>query len=128
MKRIVWIAVTILIMIAIMGFGLHTLNQISEVNQQRHEKEAGEEFAAKVVMVTETTSIWEKVRENQEKTTETGESEPVTDGGDPGMMTPVQTDENGQQIAPPEQAEQTDAVQEPETGDLPAETMIIVVP
>ena len=47
MKRMVWIAVAMLIMIGIMGFGLHTLNRITEVNKERREKDKGEAFVAK---------------------------------------------------------------------------------
>lgn len=68
MRRIVWVAVTILVMLGIMGFGLYTLNHIDEVNKKRREKEAGEKFASTIVMTTATTSIWDKVRASQETT------------------------------------------------------------
>ena len=65
MKRVVWVAVTILIMIGILGYGLHTLNRIEEVNQQRREKDAGEDFVAKITMTTASTSIWDRLRETE---------------------------------------------------------------
>ena len=65
MKRVVWVAVTLLIMIGILGYGLHTLNRIEEVNQQRREKEAGNDFVAKITMTTASTSIWDRRQENQ---------------------------------------------------------------
>lgn len=65
MKRVVWVAVTILIMIGILGYGLHTLGRIEEVNQQRREKEAGSDFVAKIAMTTATTSIWDRLRETE---------------------------------------------------------------
>ena len=90
MKRIVWVAVAILIMIGILGYGLFTLRHIEEVNQKRREKQAGEKFAATVMMTTATTSIWDKVREGQETTsTETGAAvqETFADGDVPQTVT-----------------------------------------
>lgn len=63
MKRVIWVAVTVLIMIGIMGFGLHTLNNIEEVNQRRREKEKGEQLASQIAMTTATTSVWDMLRQ-----------------------------------------------------------------
>jgi hypothetical protein len=95
MKRIIWIAVALLIMILILGFGLHTLNRISDVNRQRREKDAGEEFAAKVVMTTATTSIWDKVRT-------TTEPLPTDENGNPIETQETSETENSGAMAPPE--------------------------
>ncbi len=72
MKRIVWIAATILIMICILGYGLHTLNKIDEVNKKRREKQAGKALASQIVMTTATESIWDRLRATTEVSTETG--------------------------------------------------------
>lgn len=103
MKRIVWVAVTILIMIAIMGVGLHTLNRIEDANQQRREQKAGEDFASKITVETETTSIWEKVRASQDAATETPAGESATDENGQPMTVPVQTGEDGQSVTDPAQ-------------------------
>lgn len=83
MRRIVWVAVTILIMIGILGYGLHTMKRIDRVNQERREKEAGERFASQIAVVTETQTIWGQLRAGQETTT-----------------TVAGTDENGSEAAP----------------------------
>ena len=82
MRRIVWVAVTILIMICILGYGLHTMKRIDRVNQERREKEAGERFASQIAVVTETQTIWGQLRAGQETTT-----------------TVAGTDENGSEAA-----------------------------
>ena len=66
MKRIVWIAAAILVMICILGYGLHTLNKIDEVNKKRREKQAGEVLASQIIMTTATESIWDRLRATTE--------------------------------------------------------------
>ena len=68
MKRMIWIAIAGLLMIGILGYGMHTMKHIQEVNRQHREKEKGEKFASQILMTTETTSIWDKVRVSQETT------------------------------------------------------------
>ena len=101
MKRMVWIAVAMLVMIGIMGFGLHSLNRITEVNKERRQKDKGEAFVAKILETTTTTSVWDKLRAKQEanETTFLEES----------------TDENGNAIV------STEAV--PENEDSPIEAV-----
>ena len=119
MKRMVWIAVAILVMIGILGYGLHTLNRIDQVNKERREKEAGEEFAAQISVTTETQSVWDKVRSSQETTTV------VTDAN--GDAVPVQeaptetTAKSSPQMASP--AKET----EPSEG-MPADEGEVIVP
>lgn len=62
MKRIVWAAVAMLVMVIILGIGLHTLNEIDRKNKEYREKEAGQAFASQIAIVTETTSIWDRLR------------------------------------------------------------------
>ena len=69
MKRIVWIAAAILVMICILGYGLHTLNKIDEVNKKRREKQAGEVLASQIIMTTATESIWDRLRATTEAST-----------------------------------------------------------
>ena len=95
MKRVIWVGVTLLIMIAIMGFGLHTLNHISDVNQQRREKEEGEALASQFIGTeAPTTNVWQAIRQEQETTVEA-----ITDENGQ-----VMTDENGNVMTvPPEE-------------------------
>ena len=95
MKRVIWVGVTLLIMIAIMGFGLHTLNHISDVNQQRREKEEGEALASQFIGTgSPTTNVWQAIRQEQETTVEA-----MTDENGQ-----VMTDENGNVMTvPPEE-------------------------
>ncbi len=95
MKRVIWVGVTLLIMIAIMGFGLHTLNHISDVNQQRREKEEGEALASQFIGTeAPTTNVWQAIRKEQETTVEA-----MTDENGQ-----VMTDENGNVMTvPPEE-------------------------
>lgn len=76
MKRIVWIAAAILVMICILGYGLHTLNRIDEVNKKRREKQAGQALASQIVIATATESIWDKLRATTEASLETAVPNP----------------------------------------------------
>ena len=87
MKRMIWIAVALLVMIAIMGFGLHTLNRITEVNKERREKDKGEAFVAKILETTVATNVWDKLRAKQDANATAPLDENV-----------IQTDENGNEI------------------------------
>lgn len=119
MKRIVWIAVTVLIMLAILGFGLHTLNNIDEVNKRRREKEAGQNMAPLIAMTTATTSIWDKLRETTETATETDteETQDGSDFSDPEAFTtdPFASDVPASEQLPWENAPFTEPTQEVET-------------
>lgn len=116
MKRIVWVSVAILIMICILGLGLHSIKQIERTNQERREREAGEQFASQVAIVTETTNIWDRVRSQNETTTAVVSTDA---NGSEYPAQEMQTDENG---AP---AEITPAQGEPLTTDAaaPADTL-----
>ncbi len=108
MKRVVWIAVTILIMIGIMGYALHTMKNISKVNQERREKEAAKQEVSQIVIVPETTNIYDKLRPTE--TSETAEGEAVPLEGEtetteqPGVMHAASVT-----TAAPEEAEETEA-------------------
>ena len=94
MKRIVWIAAALLIMIGIMGYGLYVMRNISEVNRERREKEAAKHDASQIVMTTEATNIYDKLRPTEPETIigENGQviviTEPETTE-DPGAMRPA---------------------------------------
>ena len=68
MKRIVWISVALLIMVLIMAFGLHTLNDIDKKNKEYRQRKEGEAFASKVAIVPQTTSIYDKLRVTETST------------------------------------------------------------
>ncbi len=86
MKRVVWVAVTLLIMIGILGYGLHTLDRIDEVNRQRREKEAGNDFVAKIAMTTASTSIWDRLRETETSVSPEGSAPAEVPVGDVSPM------------------------------------------
>ncbi len=62
MKRMVWIAATLLIMIAILGFGLHTLNDIDKKNKEYREQKEGQAVASMIAVIPATTSVWDRLR------------------------------------------------------------------
>ncbi len=95
MKRMIWVAVAMLIMIGIMGFGLHTLNKITEVNKERREKDKGEAIVARILETTATTSVWDKLRAKQNAQNEATQAQ--KENGEGGNAV-VQTDENGNAI------------------------------
>ncbi|MDE5737325.1 MAG: hypothetical protein K2H93_03055 [Oscillospiraceae bacterium] len=72
MKRIVFVAIGILIMLLIMGFTIYNINHIDEINQKRREQDKGEAIASRMVATTATTSIWDSLRTTE---TETGNIE-----------------------------------------------------
>ena len=126
MKRVIWVGVTLLIMIAIMGFGLHTLNHISDVNQQRREKEEGEALASQFIGTeVPTTNVWQAIRQEQEITVEA-----MTDENGQ-----VMTDENGNVMTvPPEESTSVAAdpveisTDEDIPEEMPVETDTLVPP
>lgn len=122
MKRIIWVAVTILIMLGIMGYGLHTLNHIEEVNQKRREKEAGEKFAATMMMTTATTSIWDKMRAAQ-ATTSTSTGVPAAEG-----VTGTAADGQEPVTEAPEQPEEAPGTNEmtPPAGEFHVESITVI--
>ncbi|MBD5143611.1 MAG: hypothetical protein HDT22_08415 [Ruminococcus sp.] len=75
MKRIVFVAVGILIMLLIMGFTIYNINHIDEINQKRREQDKGEAIASRMVATTATTSIWDSLRATE---TEMGNTEENT--------------------------------------------------
>lgn len=68
MKRIVFVAVGILIMLAIMGFTLHSMTKIDEMNQKRREQKEGEALASRLVTTVATTSVWDALRTTETET------------------------------------------------------------
>ena len=116
MKRIVWVGVTILIMICIMGFGLHTLNHIDDVNQARREKERGEDIAYQIVMTTATTSIWERLR----ATTEMPQNElPQADASAEGSLSEGAQEVGDMPSTMPVQEEEQPVVPDVDTAPAP---------
>lgn len=95
MKRMIWIAVALLVMIIIMGIGLHTLNHITEVNKERREKDKGEAIVAKILETTATTSIWDKLRAKQDAQNQATQAQ--EENGEGGNVV-IQTDEEGNVI------------------------------
>ena len=85
MKRIVFAAVGILIMLVIMFFSIYTINHIDEINQRRRDKKAGEELASQLITTTATTSIWDALRPTETETLENSENSdnPENTGGSP---------------------------------------------
>lgn len=69
MKRIVFFGVAILIMVIIMGWVLHSMMHIDEINQERREKDKGEALASQIIATTATTSIWDALRPAETTTT-----------------------------------------------------------
>jgi len=65
MKQIVFTAVGILIMLVIIGWMLHSMAHIDEINQKRREKNAGEALASQIITTTATTSIWDSLRQTE---------------------------------------------------------------
>ena len=83
MRRLVWIGAALLIMVGIFGYAMFTMRNIEQVNQQRREKDAGNDVVAQIVATTETTNIWDMLRPTE---TETGETEAVGDTENPDSM------------------------------------------
>ena len=90
MRRIVWIGAALLIMVGIFGYAMFTMRGIEQVNQERREKNAGQEIVNDMIAATTaTTSVWDRLR-TTETTVVTGETE----------AEPVETDDpNGMQEA-----------------------------
>ncbi|MDE6729906.1 MAG: hypothetical protein K2J71_03925 [Oscillospiraceae bacterium] len=68
MKRIVFVAAGILIMLVIMGFTLHSMTRIDELNQKHQEQQKGEALASRLVTTVATTSIWDALRATESET------------------------------------------------------------
>ncbi len=117
MKRMIWVAVAMLIMIGMMGFGLHSLNRITEVNKQRREKDKGEAFVAKILETTVTTSVWDKLRAKQD-----AKSSAPADGAGGNA---IETDENGNQIVVQTDADGNAVVQDMGDGNIVVQTQIV---
>ena len=66
MRRIMWVGVALLIMVAILGYGLYTLKNISEANKRHREKEAGKQDAIVIVSTEVPTTIWDKIHADSE--------------------------------------------------------------
>ena len=96
MKRMVWVAVAMLIMIGIMGFGLHSLNRITEVNKERREKDKGEAIVVKVLQTTAATDIWDKLRAKQDAEQAEQSANQATENAN--QENSSQLDENGNPV------------------------------
>ena len=70
MKRIVFAAGGILVMLVIIFFTLHSITHIDEINQKRRDKNKGEEMASRIITTTATTSIWDAIRQAAETESE----------------------------------------------------------
>ena len=69
MKRIVFAAIGILIMLVILAFTLHSMSHVDEINQKRRDKERGEAIASKMIdSTTVTTSVWDRIRQTETET------------------------------------------------------------
>ncbi|MDE5883603.1 MAG: hypothetical protein K2H29_00745 [Oscillospiraceae bacterium] len=68
MKRIVFVAAGILIMLVIMGFTLHSMTRIDELNQKHREQQKGEALASRLVTTVATTSVWDALRSTETET------------------------------------------------------------
>ena len=65
MKQIVFFGVAILIVLVIIGWMLHSMAHVDEINQKRREQEQGEALASRIITTTATTSIWDVLRQSE---------------------------------------------------------------
>lgn len=65
MKRMVFAAIGIFVMLVIIAWSLHSMAHINEINQKRREKKEGEAIASQLITTTATTSIWDVLRETE---------------------------------------------------------------
>lgn len=79
MKRIVFVAVGILIMLLIMGFTIYNINHIDEINQKRREQDKGEAIASRMVATTATTSIWDSLKATETENIEENTQESISE-------------------------------------------------
>ncbi|MBR3630729.1 MAG: hypothetical protein IKN55_09740 [Oscillospiraceae bacterium] len=110
MKRIVWVGVALLIMVFILGMGLHTLNDIDRKNREYRERREGEAVASRIAIIPETTTVYDRLR-----TTETVAVTGVVVALPPGAEEVPAPEENGNAEpitpdAPEQNAEQTSTV------------------
>lgn len=105
MKRIVFVAVGILIMLAIMGFTLHSMSHIDELNQKHRDQQKGEALASRMVTTAVTTSIWDSLRPTETE-----------------AVTPEETSENPEQLpesgTEPEFSAVSESPENPENPDM----------
>lgn len=127
MKRIVFVAVGILIMLVIMGFTLHSMRNIDEINQKRREQDKGEAIASRMVVTTATTSIWDSLRATETET-ETGSSGEIPQ--ESGNMTEITADGESVDMTQELSAPETD-LQNQEVIQTVTETVgnqVLIVP
>ncbi len=72
MKQIVFFGVAILIVLVIIGWMLHSMAHVDEINQKRREQEQGEALASRIITTTATTSIWDVLRQSETVVAGTG--------------------------------------------------------
>ncbi|MDE7121527.1 MAG: hypothetical protein K2O42_05140, partial [Oscillospiraceae bacterium] len=72
------VAAGILIMLVIMGFTLHSMTRIDELNQRHREQQKGEALASRLVTTVATTSVWDALRSTESETVA-----PVENTGNP---------------------------------------------
>ncbi len=69
MRRIMWVGVALLVMVAILGYGLYTLRSIKEANRRSREKNAGKQEAITIIATEAPTSVWDKLHAENESET-----------------------------------------------------------
>ena len=58
----------LLVMIAILAFGLHTLNEIDRKNREYRERKEGEAVASRIAVIPETTTVYDRLRATETAT------------------------------------------------------------
>ncbi len=61
MKRIVAIAAAILVAMLIIGYTIHSINQIDKINRKNKEKEEAKDFAVIIAQTTAGTEVWDQI-------------------------------------------------------------------
>jgi len=74
MRRIMWIGVALVIMVAILGYGWLTMKNIDEVNKRRREKNAGKTEAVIIIATEPTTTVWDRIHAEKESQNANGQN------------------------------------------------------
>ena len=112
MKRIVFIAVGILVMLGIIAWMLYSIAHVDEINQQRREKNRGEALASRMITTTATTSVWDALRQ-----TETETNAPAVPGES--AVIPEESDIAPEESLPEEENQEQEDVLSEETAPIP---------
>lgn len=128
MRRLVWIAAALLIMVGIMGYALFSMRHIKQVNQQRHEREAGNDIAVQIIATTETTSIWDRLRPTETTGDGTGTSDASGTADPDTSMPPDSTDTTeSPESADPMQPAESNGFAEPDVPTEQTTLMTVIV-